>query len=240
MMKSRALPDDFDMTQALHSPFGAVSQPYSTPTASPSSYAATFTDNGMIRPLIIDGLRRQSEDDTISPISISSSFGAFYSPPGSMPTSEMMSPVSPVSERSNQMGHSISQNTSPRNTNPFVRSSSYATAYHSHHHVPRLQLHDRATRTRAESLASPLRSSMSYTGNALDYGESHSLNVNVPTLSSQGEDSRSNSFDTSNPVYSAGLLSRYGRSHVILKLTSMQTTQRRAFNPQLCPELVQQ
>ena len=162
------------MTQALHSPFGNnmpqpfSSQAYSTPLASPASYASTY-DSGMIRPLIVNGLRRESEDDsTISPVSISSAFGSFYTPPGSVPTSENMSPVSPSSERAPFMNTSYPQS-SPRNTNPFsTRSSSFSSNFHGRPQIPRLQLHDRVNRSRADSLASPLRTSMSYTGN-LDY-----------------------------------------------------------------------
>ena len=174
MMKSRALPDDFDMTQTLHTPFGIIPQPYSTPLASPASYVTTFADNGALRPLMIDGLRRQSEDEgTISPISMSSNFGNFYTPPASIAASEAMSPISPI-ERGTFANLQLAQATSPRRANPFMRSSSFSSNVHSTpSHIPRLQLHERVARTRAESLASPLRSSMSYTGSALNYGSGY-------------------------------------------------------------------
>ena len=199
-MKSRALPEDFDMTQALHSPFGATmsqpfSQPYSTPIASPASYASTFNDTGMSRPLMINGLRRESDDEnTISPISISSQFSSFYTPPGSIPNSENLSPISPVGERAPFMNHSYSQNNSPR-SNPFSRSSSFGANF-PHPHIPRLQLHDRVTRTRADSLGSPLRSSMSYTGN-LDFASPTSEESMPGSGSSILQPSRSYSTDTS-------------------------------------------
>ena len=198
-MKSRALPDDFDMTQALHSPFGAsisqpFSQPYSTPIASPASYASSFNDTGMIRPLMINGLRRESEDDsTISPISISSTFSSFYTPPASIPNSENLSPISPVGERAPFMNHSYSQNNSPR-SNPFSRSSSFGANF-PHPHIPRLQLHDRVSRTRADSLGSPLRSSMSYTGN-LDFASPTSDDSMPSSAASALLPSRSYSIDT--------------------------------------------
>ena len=173
-MKSRALPDDFDMAQTLHTPFGIIPQPYSTPTASPALYATTFADNGVLRPLMIDGLRRQSEDEsTISPISMSSNYGSFYSPPASIAASETMSPISPI-ERSTFSNLQLAQATSPRRANPFMRSGSFSSNVHSTpSQIPRLQLHERVSRTRAESLASPLRSSMSYTGSALNYGSNY-------------------------------------------------------------------
>lgn len=164
------------MTQALHSPYGGQ-HAIGTPLASPTSYMPSFADGSIMRPLMIDGLSRQSEDEsTTSPMSMSSGYGNFFTPPGSGPASDNVSPVSTTSDRAHFNTYPSSQNTSPRNTNPFARSSSFSSAYH-HPHIPRLQLHDRVSRARAESLGSPLRSSMSYTGNALDYGESQPQGV---------------------------------------------------------------
>ena len=178
VLKSRALPEDFDMTQALHSPYG--DQPgIGTPLASPVSYVAPYHDGTIMRPLMMEGLRRQSEDETTtSPMSMSSVYGNFYTPPGSVVASDNVSPVSTTSDRPwNAVPGSL--NTSPRNSNPFTRSSSFSTAYH-HPQIPRLQLQDRVSRSRAESLGSPLRSSMSYTGNALGYGAAQPPNL-VPS-----------------------------------------------------------
>lgn len=173
MLKSRALPEDFDMTQALHSPYGGQ-HAIGTPLASPVSYLP-YADGSLVRPLMSEGMRRQSEDEsTTSPMSVGSAYGNFFTPPGSAPGSENLSPVSTTSDRTHFSVAPHSQNTSPRNSNPFIRSSSFSTAYHPNPHIPRLQMHDRMVgmgRSRAESLGSPLRSSMSYTGNALDYGE---------------------------------------------------------------------
>ena len=204
MMKSRALPDDFDVAQTLYSPFETGPQTYSPPVASPSSYAAGFVDNGMARPLVIDGLRRPSDDDTtISPVSMTSYLGTLHTPPGSLPSSEMISPLSPDSERLGHMNHLTLANASPRNPNPFARSSSFSAAYRSHPHIPRLQIHDRITRSRADSLASPLRSSMSYTGNTLEYGEQQQPHTLLPLQASPAEQPRSNSFDTGHLPYSS-------------------------------------
>ena len=202
-MKSRALPEDFDMTQTLHSPFGNVAHPYSTPLASPAAYTSTFVEGGMIRPLLVDGLRRQSEDDaTISPISMGSTFGSYYTPPGSIPASENLSPISPVSERFNSMSSSISQ-PSPRGTNPFLRSNSFSALYHAPQHVPKLHSHERVSRTRAESLASPLRSSMSYTGNASDYGGSQPIEASTSSQPTQWESQKCDHINTTNMPYSS-------------------------------------
>lgn len=166
MLKSRALPDDFDMSHTLHSPHGGQPGMGGTPIASPISYVPPYSDSQFARPMMLNGIRRPSEDDSVaSPLSMSSVYGNFYTPP----QSDNVSPISTASDR----GHFTlpgSQHTSPRAPNPFTSRSSSFSTYH-HPQIPRLQLHDRIGRARAESLQSPLRSSMSYTGNALHYGE---------------------------------------------------------------------
>ena len=162
-MKSRALPEDFDMTQALHSPFGAnVSQPltnhFSTPIVSPA-YHSAFADRGIVRPpIIMSGLRRPSEDEsTMSPMSASSAFNTFYTPPGSMPTSESLSPVSPMGDRAAFNNNYFQQHPTSANGKSFTRSSSFSTNLHPN--TPRLKIsQDR----RSDAVTSPLRTSVSY------------------------------------------------------------------------------
>ena len=172
MMKSRALPEDFDMTRALNSPYNGNQYAGTTPVVhSPTTYLPPGHDTpGLIRPLVIDPSRRYSEEDsTISPLSMSSAYGNFFTPPGSAAASENLSPVSTASERG-QFGHfQEGQNGNPA-TGPFSRPSSFSSHYYPHYaQIPRLQLHDRVNRSRAESLGSPLKSSMSYTGNSTEY-----------------------------------------------------------------------
>lgn len=159
-MRSRALPDDFDMAQALHSPFG---NPHGlgTPLASPGSYNPSFSDGNMMRPLSIDTLRRGPLDSHMSPTGISPAFGGFaFTPPQS--ATDTLSPVSAHGD--SPFGFpSAPLDTSPRTSNPFSMPVSASPGYAAHHSIPRLTLHaDRIVRSRAESLSSPLRSSMSY------------------------------------------------------------------------------
>jgi hypothetical protein len=161
MMRSRALPDDFDMAQALHSPFGN-SHGLGTPLASPGSYTPSFPEGNMMRPLSIDTLRRGPLDSHISPTGISPAFGGFaFTPPQS--AADTLSPVSPHGD--SPFGfHSAPLDNSPRTSNPFSMPVSTPPAYAAQHSIPRLTLHaDRIARSRAESLNSPLRTSMSYT-----------------------------------------------------------------------------
>ena len=167
IMKSRALPEDFDMSHALQSPFGTGS----SQSFASSSQTSTLTspvypsyEGALSRPLKVGGLRRNSEDESaISPISVSSNFRQIFTPPASVTASENLSPVSPPNDRAPLMAPSYSQASSRTPRMWGNRSSSFSN-YHTPR-VPRLQLHDRMGRGRAESLASPLRTSMSYTGN---------------------------------------------------------------------------
>lgn len=159
-MRSRALPDDFDMAQALHSPFG---NPHGlgTPLASPGGYNPSFPDSSMMRPLSIDTLRRGPLDSHISPTGISPAFGGFtFTPPQS--ATDTLSPVSAHGD--SPFGFpSAPIDSSPRTSNPFSMTVSNPPAYAAQHSIPRLTLHaDRIVRSRAESLQSPLRTSMSY------------------------------------------------------------------------------
>jgi hypothetical protein len=164
-MRSRALPDDFDMAQALHSPFGN-GHGLGTPLASPGAYQPSFPEGNMMRPLSIDTLRRGPLDQHISPTGISPAFGGFtFTPPQS--ATDTLSPVSAHGD--SPFGFpSAPLDTSPRTSNPFS-SSMTSPAYAAHHSIPRLSLHaDRMARSRAESLSTPLRASMSYTHHSHD------------------------------------------------------------------------
>lgn len=176
MMRSRALPDDFDMAQALHAPFGNT-HGLGTPLASPAAFGQGFPDSTMMRPLSIDTLRRATLDSHMSPTGISPAFGGFtFTPPQSATDT-----LSPVSAHDSPFGFpSAPLDTSPRTSNPFSIPVSTPTSYSSQHSIPRLALHaDRITRTRAESLNSPLRTSMSYSHgsegiSSLDSSSNHS------------------------------------------------------------------
>src|SRR6195952_6144134 len=85
MMKMRAVPDDFDNVQALHSPYGAV-HGIGTPMQSPVDFVPNYTDH-MMRPLMVDTMRRHENDDHMSPTNtgISPAFGHVGFAPGGGP-----------------------------------------------------------------------------------------------------------------------------------------------------------
>lgn len=191
MLKSRSLPEDFDMTQVLYSPYGSQPPP-GAPLASPNNFFSNHPEAGALRPLVIENMKRSVDDDYVSsPLSPSSTYGNCFAPSGTGATSnDNISPVSAASDRAAFFASlSNSQTSSPRTSNPFTRSSSFSAAYPraNHPQIPRLQLHDRVSRSRAESLGSPLRTSISYTGNPLDYGDGlSSSGMNIPYSSQHG------------------------------------------------------
>lgn len=202
MMRSRALPEDFDMAQALHSPFGNT-HGLGTPLTSPGSYTPGFPEGNMMRPLSIDTLRRGPMDSHISPTGISPAFGGFtFTPPQS--ATDTLSPVS--AHEGSPFGFPPSQlEGSPRTSNPFSMSTSASPAYAAHHSIPRLSLHaDRVARSRAESLSSPLRASMSYShggDNSLNGGGDSSHLDHRPSL---GGDHGQRSYSSSMMPYGLG------------------------------------
>jgi hypothetical protein len=172
MMKMRAVPDDFDNVQALHSPYGAV-HGIGSPMQSPVDFPP-YTDH-MMRPLMVDPMRRNKNDDHISPTGLTSPFGhAGFAPAGSLDTSDILSPLSLNSTDHYYSSHlSSPMSAGPRSSNPFDRQHSYQALSHSRQNVRSLQplqLREAMSRSRSESIHSPLRSSMSWKGETLDYG----------------------------------------------------------------------
>jgi hypothetical protein len=159
MMRSRALPDDFDMTQALHSPFGAIHNVGSS-LSSPAGYSPTLSESSGIRPLNFDALRRMPGNN-MSPSIGPGAFGGFnFTPPQS---NDGLSPVSPS-------GDSPFTTYSPtmdgqRRGNPFAGGVTSPSTFTSHPSIPRLQgLQDTLRGSRPEGLTSPLRTTLSYPG----------------------------------------------------------------------------
>ncbi|KAJ8112147.1 hypothetical protein ONZ43_g5459 [Nemania bipapillata] len=96
MIKMRAVPDDFDNVQALHSPYGAV-HALGTPITPPVDFGSSPYSDQMIRPLLVDTMRRDS-DDHLSPTGLSPAFGSIgFTPSGTMGSSDILSPLSPSS-----------------------------------------------------------------------------------------------------------------------------------------------
>lgn len=162
VMRSRALPADFNLTQALHSPFGATStQSMGTPLPSPGIFPP-YNENSGARSLTVDTLRRVPNYEPYnhqfaSPTGISPALGSFaFTPPQS--STETMSPGSAAS---NISSFSFQTQDSPRR-NPFLpinMAQGFGTPINQ---MPRPPFHDRLNRTVGEAAGSPLRTSISY------------------------------------------------------------------------------
>jgi len=186
MIKMRAVPDDFDNVQALHSPYGAV-HGLGTPMASPVDFGTSSYADHMMRPLMVD-VRRPEGDDHLSPTGLSPAFGNIgFNPSGTMSTPDILSPLSPTSnDRYGYSSHlSTPLSAGPRTSNPFARQNSLDTGMQMHSHHQRqqirplqpLQLRDTMTRSRSDNMQSPLRSSMSWKGDSIDYTTYHGGNA---------------------------------------------------------------
>jgi hypothetical protein len=174
MLKSRALPDDFDMAQALHSPYGSRPTSSSTTLTSPGPYFPAHTSGDPLAPLVIDNMETFGDDEYVtSPLSETSPYGTLFtsSHPGPEPD------TSPISTRCDSATLftplPTPQASNPRNMNLFTRSSSLSSSYTlaAHPQIPRLQSHEGRNRVQAGSLTSTLRDRISYSGSAVDYGD---------------------------------------------------------------------
>ncbi|KAI1079376.1 hypothetical protein F5B20DRAFT_175866 [Whalleya microplaca] len=178
MIKMRAVPDDFDNVQALHSPYGAV-QGLGTPISPPVDFGSSSYTDHIMRPLMVDTMRRGDGDDHISPTGLSPAFGNIgFTPSGNMNNHDLLSPISPPSsDRSYYSSHLTSPlGSGHRSSIPFARQGNIDTGVQMNSQsrqqirpLQPLQLRDTMSRSRSDNLASPLRSSMSWKGDSIDY-----------------------------------------------------------------------
>ena len=163
-MRSRALPANFDMTQALHAPFGAPTPNLSTPVATPGPLAPHVHSNGL-RPLTLDTLRRASDyvpfnQNYANSSGVTPALGALAFTPPQSATDTM----SPGSAATNASPFGLHTQESPRR-HPFGTALGIQTSYVGHGpQMPRLNLYERVARPVGETAGSPLRTSMSYSG----------------------------------------------------------------------------
>ncbi|GAB7363073.1 hypothetical protein MBLNU230_g3365t1 [Neophaeotheca triangularis] len=179
MMRSRALPADFDMTQALHGSFGGAPTS-AAPVPSSGGYGQLPENSGSVRPLTLDTLRRVPDYEQVgrpsqyhaSPAGITPAIGAFgFTPPQSATStmsSAMSSTLSPASAAGGGPPYDFQQRAAGQES---PRRNMYGMGLGNQHqypqnlgHMARMQAHERLHRPQGETISSPLRSSMSYTG----------------------------------------------------------------------------
>lgn len=129
-------------------------------------------------PLVVD-VRRTEGNDHMSPTGLSQSFGNIgFNSTSSMSNPELLSPMSQEpGDRYDYSSHMAPLSGGPRASNPFTRQSNLdsSLSMHSHHSrqqirpLQPLQLRETLSRSRPDNLQSPLRSSMSWKGDSIDY-----------------------------------------------------------------------
>ncbi|WYZ38849.1 hypothetical protein EsH8_III_000763 [Colletotrichum jinshuiense] len=191
MIKMRAVPDDFDNVQALHSPYGAV-HGLNTPMSSPMNFGTQSYADHMIRPLMVDVRRAEGGEDHMSSTGLSPGFnGIGFTPPGTMSSPDILSPMTPNSTGDHRYGygsHLSPMGPGPRTSNPFARQGALENSMSMHRGQPSrplqpLQLRETMSRSRSDNLQSPLRSSMSWKGDSIDYNSYHHGASGSPQLS---------------------------------------------------------
>ena len=162
MMRSRALPEDFDRSSALRSGLSTAPQLGLNTTIS-LRYNPSI--NGL-QPGAFPGyghIRRISDESAISPCSDPSMPSESLWTSGSVPESEMQSPVSPIMDRGPVWGTIALHNPSPQDVNPHSRSHSFPVNYPSQQPATRPQHEEYMSRMRTGPLALPVAAGPMYT-----------------------------------------------------------------------------
>ncbi|KAI9758871.1 MAG: hypothetical protein M4579_002755 [Chaenotheca gracillima] len=164
MIRSRALPEDFDMTQALHAKYGSGTVNPMTPVTSPGSYRSAFGDDPMGRSATSHPVRRAGDAESAPSSAVGVNFANLAFPsPGS--TSNGLSPVSSSSDRSHLEHASGSISMSDRSMSGPMTSEGFRMPPPP---MP-LQTGERLGGVRSEPRSSPLRSEMTLPGAHLDH-----------------------------------------------------------------------
>ena len=179
MMRSRALPEDFDFAQTLQPNLRDTRSPYET---IPSFNNLSLTGGGMQqRPALDPGSQRRN----VAPTAMPSVYTNFPPTAGSAAGSANLSPVSSINEGSQYSGSQYSENLSPLTTSthlasPFGRSNSLSAPSQGHQH--------RVEQSRQRS-ATYVQPNPAFVGNAGAYGdyepESAPHTSYLPQISSQ-------------------------------------------------------
>lgn len=181
----RAVPEDFDNIQALHSPYGAMNG-IGAPLAAASELGNAPYGEHMGRPLVVD-VRRPESEDNISPTGLTPAFdGVGFSHHGGHTTDMMPNISSATSDRSHFANH-LQNSVGPRprptpNAFPGRLDNGAQFGQPGMRPLQPLHLRDTTPRPRADSLHSPLRANMSWKGETLDYSHYPMGNSASPPL----------------------------------------------------------
>lgn len=173
MLKSRALPDDFDIAQSLHSPYGEISHTYGSPLVSPGTFFPSEENDVYATQAHMDNMGSpHGEEFSTSPMSSASLYSGYFT--GNQTTgfgpgqdSDVMSSMGPAG-----LGFTNLAQTSAPGQPSFIASPngfSKQAGNLSRPPVSHLQLYN-AVRARAPSL----NGNMQCTTPPLDYAETDS------------------------------------------------------------------
>lgn len=159
-MKSRALPADFDITQAMSAPLRGLSQRTTASTLSSVSYAPTYRGSENHRPSTSQDIMRHSDDTgDIMPTNIDLECNTLYTYPCSITTSANMTVAAPIDESTPFDMQATRQ----------VKSRSPADLYHAPFDICAAPRSDLRQGGRAESLVSAQELSMACSGSSFNY-----------------------------------------------------------------------
>ena len=222
-MRSRALPENFGMPIPMNTQYG-VPGSAPTPTSSTTGSAPGVQRPGQIRPLSLDTLRRPGpEHSYVSPTGMSSALGSLaFTPPQS--ATEAPSPLSTAADMSTYGFSQRGMADSPRRTF-FAPSVSSAPLYSSQfNQTGRMPVHDRYRRASGDSVASPLRSNMTYGNYNAPASQPHETRPSIsqgPESSSQAQREAQRDMPPPPGPYGLGIPCKYRKAiyHILDVLT---------------------
>lgn len=164
MLKSRALPDDFDTAQVLRSPFESKSSPENA-LPSPRNFISPNSNSSSLKMLLTDGLQRPNDDEyVVSPLSSAS----YISPATPDRNSESFPQHGALASRAPLSAPIPHMHRNGQDPFPYSRSNSCSDACAQPSPFGHgLHQHDRFSRTNSESLGHP---GMPNIRRAMDYG----------------------------------------------------------------------
>ncbi|DAA72856.1 TPA_exp: putative Homeobox transcription factor [Trichophyton benhamiae CBS 112371] len=178
VLKSRALPDDFDMAQSLQSSYATEHHGYTTPLVSPGTFFPPEENDpyGSAR-----AGTAAADDYTTSPLSSTSAYGSYFGRDSSAYSrgSDSISSMSTSSDSIGSFGSLPSANPSIHGRMNFVpRSFGEQQGAHGPS-VPQLHMYNTSLRARAGSLNLPMRGTIPCHTPPLEYTDTDSsTNIN--------------------------------------------------------------
>lgn len=180
VIKMRAVPENFDNIQALHSPYGAV-HGLGPNVASSTEMGGHVFGDPLQRPLMVD-VQRPDASENLSPTGLTPAFENAGFSSVSVSNADLTSPLSAAShDRFRQYGGtfppSLASATAPQGLASGTSGRPEHDASRNGHQGMRplqpLHLRDTLSRPRADSVHSPLRSAHSWKGESIDYPNYH-------------------------------------------------------------------